>query len=312
MNLSVIIPTFNRSQSVVKTLECLRRQVVPADLAWEILVVDNNSRDDTEVRVKSLVASFPIPLRYVLETEQGASHARNRGIKESRADILAFTDDDVRPDPHWVESLYATFEKHKCDGVAGKIELEWNCSRPKWLTDDLLGFLARLDYGPDELPLINEETSPFGPNMAFRRPVFEQIGGFNTALGPKGKSLTRGEEPELFQRFLHAGLRAVYQPNAIVHHVVDVRQVRKSFFRSVHFLSGRDVGRRNRGARGKELLGVPLYLIPQLSRSFGTFVHTAVTAGYRYSLRKEMTVWYFVGFILGCNERYRSSGPPHL
>ena len=311
MNLSVIIPTFKRSTSVLKTLECLERQVVPAHLAWEVVVVDNNSQDDTEVRIKSLAVSFPVPLRYVLETEQGASHARNRGIKESQANILAFTDDDVRPDPHWVESLYSTFEKYECDGVAGKIELEWNSPRPEWLTDELLGFLARLDYGANEFLLVDEEMSPFGPNMAFKRSVFERIGGFDTALGPKGKSLTRGEEPELFHRFLQAGLRAIYQPHALVYHVVDVRQVRKSFFRSVHFLSGKDSGLRHQVSRGKRWLGIPLYVFPQLGRSLSAFIRTAIAVGFHFSLRKEMTVWYFLGFILGCNERYRSRRRVH-
>jgi len=280
--------------------------VVPSNFDWEVVVVDNNSQDDTELRVDALARRLKVPLRYVRETSQGASYARNRGIAEARANILAFTDDDVRPDPDWVRLLYSTFEKYSCDAVAGKIELEWHCLRPKWLTDDLLGFLAQINYGSKECVLLNEETSPFGPNMAFKRSVFEHIGGFDTGLGPKGKSLSRGEEPELFHRFLSAGLRAIYQPKALVYHVVDVRQVRKSFFRSVHFLAGKDRGSRLVNSRAKELLGVPLYLVPQLGRSLVIFLYTAMTAGYRYSLRKEMTAWYFFGLILGCNERYRS------
>jgi glycosyltransferase involved in cell wall biosynthesis len=275
------------------------------DLKWEILVVDNNCSDGTSETVLVIAKSFPVPLRLLVEKKQGVSNARNLGITESRGRYLMFTDDDVRPRSNWIETTYATFKNQRCDGVAGRIDLEWNCSRPKWLTDDLLGFLAALDYGDEECQLANEDCTPFGPNMAFTREVFQTIGNFNPSLGRTGGSLAGGEEPELFQRFVRAGLRMIYQPNSVVEHVVNPGHVRKSFFRSVHYLSGKESGMRNAVSQGKRLLGVPLYLIPQLGRSLRIFLRTTMNKGYRYSLRKEMTVWYFLGFILGCHQRYR-------
>lgn len=307
MELSVIVPTYNRHQSLRKTLECLRLQENVSDLKWEVVVVDNNCTDGTSDVVLAIARNFPVPLRLLVERKQGASNARNLGIAEANGRFLMFTDDDVRPKCRWVETTYATFKTHRCDGVAGRIELEWNCSRPKWLTDDLLGFLAALDYGDEERQLANEDCPPFGPNMAFTRKVFQTIGNFDPALGRSGGSLAGGEEPELFQRFVRAGLRMIYQPISIVEHVVDPRHVCKSFFRSVHYLSGKETGMRNGASRGKELLGVPLYLMPQLGRSLRIFLRATMTEGYLYSLRKEMTVWYFLGFIFGCHQRYRST-----
>jgi glycosyltransferase involved in cell wall biosynthesis len=306
MDLSVIVPTYNRSGSLLKTLECLRRQETPTGLKWEIVVVDNNCKDDTPQVVAELAKTFPVSLRHVVEKKQGASHARNRGVAEARAELLAFTDDDVLTDRQWLRTIYETFMKYSCDGVIGKIGLTWECDRPQWLTDELLGFLAHLDYGPEERPVADDAYPPYGPNMAFARAVFERIGGFDATLGRNGGSLAGGEEPELFRRFLRAGFKAIYQPKAVAHHIVDPRHVRKSFFRTVHYLEGKESGLRHGPVRGKSFLGVPLFVMPQLGRSVAAFLDTAWRLGFQRSLRKEMTVWYFLGLIFGCAQGHWS------
>ncbi len=124
MDISVIICTFNRSSHLRNVLKSLSEQVVDEKLIWEIVVVDNNSKDDTFEVIKSFHNSSYIPVRYVKEQKQGLSHARNRGIQESLGKYVAFTDDDAVVDKRWVSSLYETFQKYKCDCVGGKIYLK--------------------------------------------------------------------------------------------------------------------------------------------------------------------------------------------
>jgi glucosyl-dolichyl phosphate glucuronosyltransferase len=310
MNVTVVIPTYNRCVSVLRTLDCLRRQKTSADIEWEIVVVNNNSRDDTQAKVDELANEFPVTLRQVVEMRQGASNARNRGIAEARGDIVLFTDDDVRPDSAWVESVASTFQAHRCDAVVGRIELEWTFPRPQWVTDDLLGFLARLDYGNEEIPVTSDAMPPYGPNMAFRKKVFDLLGGFDPNLGRNEGSLATGEEPELFGRFLKAGLKAVYQPRSLVYHELQSSRMNKSFFRKSHFFNGVNAGREYEQKQAKKVFGIPVFVFPQFARSIGAFLSNMRRNGFQRSLRKEITVWYFVGFMLGCARHWHESSRP--
>ena len=288
-------------------LRFLERQVASPDLKWEVLVVDNNCKDSTPEMLRQAALRFPVPFRFVREEKQGLSHARNRGIRESRGKYLLFTDDDTQPDHAWVESVCRTFKERKCDAVAGKIALKLACDRPVWLTDELLAFLAHLDYGPTEKILSVEEAPPIGANMAFLASVFDKVGGFDPALGRTGNKLIGGEEIDLFQRFLKMGLTAIYQPRAIVRHVVDQDRLRKSYFRKLHFNTGKIGGQRYLPS-GRQVLGIPLYIFPQLARSLLNYVGTVYRTGINASLRKELTVWYFLGFILGRGQQHLAGG----
>ena len=137
MDISVIICTYNKSEQLMQILKSLSEQDVSEMLLWEIIVIDNNSSDDTFERVIDFRNSSSIPVRYVQEEKQGLSHARNRGITESKGRYVAFTDDDAIADERWVSSIYETFRDYKCDGVGGKIFLRPLKQLPKWLTKEL-------------------------------------------------------------------------------------------------------------------------------------------------------------------------------
>jgi len=306
VDVSVILCTYNRATLLERSLECLRRQVASAKFQWELIVIDNNCTDSTAEVLHRANLYFPVPLRVFHEIKQGLSHARNRGIKEAQGTYLIFTDDDVEPDAHWVENMWSTFVECDCEAVAGRVELQWRCRRPEWVADELLGFLAHVDYGDKRIPLESDEKPPIGANMGFKAAVFSQIGDFDPALGRNADKLIGGEEIDLFNRFRNHGFTAIYQPDSIVYHSIDRDRIRKSYFRSLHFNSGKISGTRYQ-PKGKHLMGVPLFIMPQTLRSVFAFAITVIRQGFHRSLRKEMTVWYFLGFILGCNERYRSN-----
>src|SRR5690348_6834853 len=112
MDATIIVCTYNRAASLRDTLQALRRLDSPAGCEWEVIVVDNNSRDDTRAVVEEVAASWP-RLRYEFEGAQGLSHARNRGIGAARGDVILFTDDDVLPESDWLRVTLEGLKRHE-------------------------------------------------------------------------------------------------------------------------------------------------------------------------------------------------------
>src|SRR5262249_35696322 len=100
--ISVIIPTYNRSEILRRALESLQTVEVPSDLKWELIIADNNSTDDTRSCIQEFEKPGRLPIRYVFEKKQGANFARNAGIQVAKGKTLLFTDDDVTFDPRWL------------------------------------------------------------------------------------------------------------------------------------------------------------------------------------------------------------------
>ncbi|MGC8625761.1 MAG: glycosyltransferase family 2 protein, partial [Phycisphaerae bacterium] len=116
---SIIIPTHDRAALLRQTLESLTQLVIPADKNVELLIIANACADQTRHICEAATPNMPMPLRCVVEPMPGASQARNRGLTEANGDILAFLDDDVAVDPHWLAGLLAVFEQYPADVVAG-------------------------------------------------------------------------------------------------------------------------------------------------------------------------------------------------
>jgi glycosyltransferase involved in cell wall biosynthesis len=184
----------------------------------EVLVVDNNSTDGTRQLVERLAAQDPRTIRYVFEPKQGISHARNTAVASARAAILAFADDDVVFHPDWLVRLMEAFaavpDAHCLGGRAVPV---FDGGEPPWLTPFLASVYGATALG-DEPKTLRFPDHPYGLNMAFRRHVFEELGGFNPALNRGATNLISGEETELFARADRAGLKTVYTPHAIVYH----------------------------------------------------------------------------------------------
>ena len=106
---SVVLCTYNRSHLLTPALDALLRQG-PDTPPYEVIVVDNNSADATRQVVEPFIASGIV--RYAFEPSQGLSHARNHGLSIARADLIAFTDDDVRVTSTWIRSIVDTFAEH--------------------------------------------------------------------------------------------------------------------------------------------------------------------------------------------------------
>ena len=126
VDVSVVISTYNRCTLLARALESLQNQDT-ADVSYEILVVDNNSTDETRAVTQRMINATPGRLRYVFESKQGLSYARNAGIASARAKIIAFTDDDVRVANNWVSRIKAGFAAEpSVDFLGGKVLPHWD------------------------------------------------------------------------------------------------------------------------------------------------------------------------------------------
>jgi glycosyltransferase involved in cell wall biosynthesis len=232
MNLSVVVCTFNRSESLTKTLGSLSEQSLPESVAWEVLVVDNNSRDGTREIAEEFCRRFPGQFRYIFEPQQGKSYALNRAIREAHGNIVAFTDDDVTLDPKWLHELTADLYSEEWAGAGGRTLPERGFVPPRWLAMRVryaLAPLAIFDMGSEPREL---KEAPFGNNMAFRKAVLEKYKGFRIDLGPCAGSSRpqKSEDSEFGTRLLLAGERLRYEPSAVVYHNVPQGRIEKRYF----------------------------------------------------------------------------------
>lgn len=252
MRITVILCTYNRCLHLSNVLESIAASVLAESVEWEVLIVDNNSNDQTPEVAKEIAVRYPGRFRYIFEPRQGKSHALNTGIRESRGDVLAFVDDDVTVEATWLHNLTHALENREWAGSGGRTLLAERFSPPPWLAlsgpHGLGGVLAAMfDLGdvPCEL-----DQAPYGANMAYLKEMFEKYGPFRTDMGPSAdRSIPRpNEDTEFGRRLMAAGERLRYESSAIVYHPVPKDRVRKDYFLSWWFDFGRasirEVGRR--------------------------------------------------------------------
>jgi glycosyltransferase involved in cell wall biosynthesis len=315
VDVTTLIATYNRARLLRDTLSALGAQQVPSTLVWEILVVDNNSRDQTRQVVDTFAATTAVPVRYVFEPRQGLSAARNRGIQEARGSIIAFTDDDVLPAPDWVTAVLNAFTKWNADAVGGRILPRRETSPPPWLARDpyLLALLALMDL-PDggllalplnKVPQVDKVPQVWGANMAFRRKVFEQVGGFDIERCMVGNKLIRGDEVELMTRALERGLRIAYDPSLTVFHRIGRDRVRRGYFCKMAFDDAQHRARFLPAPVGRTFRGAPLWMYRAVVAEFWTCL------GYYLARRSDAFSrwldWFsLLGRLSGYRRRFRS------
>lgn len=299
--ISVVLCTYNRCVSLARTMESLACSEMPKSVDWEVLVVDNNSCDQTRAVVDRFCARYSQRFRYLSEPRSGKSHALNTGIRESQGHILAFTDDDVIVEPTWLDKLTENLQKGEWAGTSGRTLPERDFLIPSWLSLDErnLATLGCFDRGPEACEL---SEAPFGNNMAFQKEMFERHGGFRTELGPRPGNLIRSEDTEFGLRLLAAGEQLRYEPSAVLHHAISEERIQKSYFLSWWF----DKARADIRASGFDpqavwyVAGIPLVLFRRLVASTLRWL-VSVNPAERFS--KKINLWCVAGQILECYDQ---------
>lgn len=223
--LSLIICTCNRSILLPKVVAALDRgDPVPGGFSCEVIVVDNNSTDDTAAVVTELSRKKrPWDLRYVAEKKPGLSNARNAGIKAARFDIIGFIDDDAVPRDNYLRNIAAAIvENPGVSCFTNRIIIE-HAGAPSWLKAG--GKFAVMDRGGYDLGrsklLEAGDPSPIGASMFFHKSVFERYGGFDPGFGydfARRDMIVPGEESLLYEK-VRRNLTVLYVHEAVVDHV---------------------------------------------------------------------------------------------
>lgn len=312
LDVSVVISTYNRCDLLADALTSVLAQDA-GDVRYEVVVVDNNSTDQTHRVVESLMAQSRQNLRYVFEPRQGLSHARNCGINHALAPIIAFTDDDIRAESNWIATMKRTFELHpQADFIGGKVLPRWNREPPVWLIPDHWdGPLALLNFGDE--PFYTSREKPrffYGANFAFRREVFERVGFFSLTTQRIKDSIGSVEDAEFQLRIYGAGGQGLYAPEVVVTADVQVERMTKAYLRRWYTGNGRycammhlyeiigpDGKLRDTPPDTSTLFGTPAYVYREFLLSGLRYLTATARRQESESFKHENRVRYFVNYI---------------
>ncbi len=244
--ISVITSTRNHSNSLKKTIASVVSQTVSSE-EFEVLIIDNGSTDNTKEVVEELTKeNSKYTIRCIYEPIPGLLSGRHRGALEAKGDILVFIDDDVEVDKNWLQAFKDTFKKYPSAQVVGgknlpKFEVDppewilrmWNKNKPY----KILGELSILDLGDEE-----REVSPlyvWGLNFSIRKSALFELGGFHPDGYPKHLLHFRGDgETGIALKSMEKGLKAIYQPKALVYHIIPSDRLTIEYFEMRYVIQG--------------------------------------------------------------------------
>lgn len=207
--ISVIVCSRDRADQLERCLQAFEQADAPPG-SWELLVVDNGSTDHTSEVVRARSRGTRLPLEYLVEDAPGLSRARNRGLAAAAGDLVAFTDDDCRVSPTWLQAIVRVFARDpNLMVLGGRVDLA-----------DPLDSPVSIRPFPDALRISEMHhimARLMGCNMAFRHDVFRKIGLFDPKLGA-GTLIGSSEDLDMFYRALKAGMTLRYEPEVHVRH----------------------------------------------------------------------------------------------
>jgi glycosyltransferase involved in cell wall biosynthesis len=308
---SVVIPTYNRAQLLRGALLDLFKQET-AGSKFEIIVVDNNSSDETKSVVESLMAKCDVSLRYVAEPQQGNAYARNTGIEHARAQVVAFLDDDVTVGENWIRTLKQVFDDASDIGfVGGRVLPVGDETLPSWLTVDHWAPLALLDYGSERFDVSGSQ--PLGlltANIAFRRSVFDESGMFSPKLQRVKNAIGSLEDHEFLLRVCRQGKKGVYEPRLIALATIDRERLTKTYHRRWHTGHGRFYAILNDPEFERSRLtifGMPAHLFKQTGLEFLEWIGKLLRGKIDEAFLNERQLRFFAGYFIQRQKDFWSS-----
>ena len=302
MKLHVVLPTYNRSDLLKAALLSLLRAPLPPDLEVTIIVVDNNSKDDTAAVVSAIGRNASRPVQYILEKRQGSSHARNAGIAAATGDLVGFIDDDEQIDDSWYEVIAREFADPAVSFIGGPYLPSWVSDVPDWLPPGyhaVIGAIPpkpRAAYGGDFSGIL------MGGNAVLRRSVFDRVGTYAPHLGRRDKGLLAEEDAEFYRRLRKAGIHGIYVPELLIHHYIAPERLTRRYHRRWAYWRAVSQGVLDREQRQpvRYLLGVPSQLFGRALRCLlllPTYLFRKGGKGLVFA--SELALWDLLGFIYG-------------
>ncbi|MBD2204053.1 glycosyltransferase family 2 protein [Calothrix sp. FACHB-1219] len=241
LDFTVAIPTYNGESRLPELLERLRNQLYTETFSWEIIVVDNNSTDNTAVLIKNYQAAWkcPYPLKYCFEAKQGAGYARKRTVEEAKGKFIGFLDDDNYPVSNWVAVAYAFGQKYPKAGAYGsQIHPDWEVEPPQDF-QRIAPFLAITERG--NLPLIydpHKKLLPPSAGLVIRRQAWlETIPNQMILTGRISNNTLTSEDLEMLSHMQKSGWEIWYNPEMEISHKIPSWRLQREylipFFRGI-------------------------------------------------------------------------------
>jgi glycosyltransferase involved in cell wall biosynthesis len=227
MQMSVIIPTYNRANSLRVTLQSLLEQdLSPA--SYEIIVVDNNSSDHTVAVVREIRQSGVVDVRYLHEARPGVHYARNLGATQAQGTILYFTDDDMVADRRMLSELLIPFAfDPRIAVVTGRVLPKWESDPPAWVKKHCANTLLSLQLRSEDLIISNEDPGVWSCHEAIRKDVLLECGGFNPE-NTEGRWVGDGETG-LNLKVQARGYKFAFTGKSVTHHVIPAARMTQRY-----------------------------------------------------------------------------------
>jgi glycosyltransferase involved in cell wall biosynthesis len=291
LSISVIICTWNRSDLLKTTLESLALQVGCDSLDIEIIVVDNNSTDNTRSVIEEAVANWTLgQLRYAFEPCQGKQYALNTGIHLSRHPILAFSDDDVTFSNDWLSAIAQLFADGSVDLAGGKTQVIWpETGPPQWYEARMSAIIACVDLGDRRLDTPSAEYAPSGTNLIARRDLFDRVGLFS-------ENHFRHMDYEFGMCCQRAGAHVIYDPSLLVYTPVAIEILTKRYFRRWSFKAGIRYGEKPNSDL-VTLFGAPRWVYRQIVADLVYLITHPLHSRQPEFFFRELRIWRHVGTV---------------
>jgi glycosyltransferase involved in cell wall biosynthesis len=305
MQIDVAICTWNRAALLRRTLTRFVDLSASAPPNWRLIVVNNNCTDQTDAVINEFQAQ--LPLHRVFESQPGLSFARNAAIAASTGDILAWTDDDVIVDDKWLQFLIAPLIDGSAELTFGRSRPVWENDTPKWYTEQFAGYFALLDYGPTAFRVKDKKFPFYGLNFALTRATLDRLGPFRVDYGPIQSGGGLGDDIDMFYRALAAGVCILYEPKAVVDHIIPADRSVKRVQRQKAWV-GSEAYLRWLSETTHDIptiAGIPRYFYRMAARDACSYLLGAVRRDPKSAFYHELRLLRFFGMIRAAHRSTR-------
>lgn len=229
MFISVIIPTYNRSKMLHKTVESFMSQTLDEKL-FELIIANNNSTDDTQMVIDGLVKKYPLRIKSIFVEKQGVHYARNRAVKVAKGELLYFTDDDMIADKNVLVEFLKIFESDKEGRIAtatGKVLPLWEAEPPEWIKKYCTNGRLSLIDRRESFILAHYDVGVYSCHQMLRRNILLQCEGFNPE-NTAGEWIGDGESG-LNIKIREVGYLFCYNDKCVTHHIIPKSRMTQSY-----------------------------------------------------------------------------------
>jgi len=299
--ISVIIATYNRCNSLKDTLDCLLKQKPSLEWDYEVIVADNNSTDETRRLIDSYMSKFNEKLIYLFESRQGKSYALNTAIKKAKGSIIAFTDDDTILPDNWLYKIAGAFKKD-IEFACGKVTPYFGngFKIPYWCPEKILyRVFGCVTYGQIPRYLTDKDPGLSGMNIFVRKEIFKRVGSF-------GPTFYRGQDTDFYFRARQLGIKIYYLPTIVTFHKILRERLTKKHFRNYHYISGGFLGgsiseikQIENKIYKRKILNIPYWIIKDILIEFIKCIFFILLIQPKKSFLHEMQLFYLLGTLRG-------------